>query len=297
MYYPLVTVFTPIYNTNSKYIIEAIESIRDNNYPNIQHIIIDDFSSNPVPKEEVKLWIKTNNYTCEFYEHKFNYGICKTLNHFLDLSKGKYIFGCSDDVILPNKILTEVLTLENLDETYAATYSDAYLIDGNSNLKKGLFINRNNVDFNYPDDNIFNELLHVNVLCGASMMWKTSCIREVGGYDERLQFEDYDLHLRLFKKYKIKFIKEPLAKYREHYDNHTNRNLDFRYDYFLIYKKHLNYKIANQKIREIKNNVIINSLDINELKKFEVKCPIFIIFLKKIKLKYKKALSIFFKFL
>ena len=39
---PLVTVFTLIYNTNPKYVIEAIESVRANNYSNLQHIIIDD---------------------------------------------------------------------------------------------------------------------------------------------------------------------------------------------------------------------------------------------------------------
>jgi glycosyltransferase involved in cell wall biosynthesis len=73
--YPLVTVVTLIYNTNPKFVIEAIESVRANNYSNIQHIIIDDCSPDPEPKEVVKNWIQENNYSCEFYEHDENYGI------------------------------------------------------------------------------------------------------------------------------------------------------------------------------------------------------------------------------
>ena len=142
MDYPLVTVFTLIYNTNPKFVIEAIESVRANNYPNLQHIIIDDCSSDQLPKEKVKNWILENNYPCEFYEHEINYGVCKTLNHVLELAKGKYIFGCSDDVILNNKIITEVNILNNLDEKYAATYSDAYLINDENKVLQGLFIEK-----------------------------------------------------------------------------------------------------------------------------------------------------------
>lgn len=128
MEYPLVTVFTLIYNTNPRYVIEAIESVRANNYPNLQHIIIDDCSPNPEPKRAVKQWIKDNNYLCEFYEHETNYGICKTLNHVLELTKGKYLFGCSDDLISSTKILSDVEILEKSETSCGAIYSDAYLI-------------------------------------------------------------------------------------------------------------------------------------------------------------------------
>ena len=62
MNYPLVTVFTLIYDTNPKFVIQAIESIRANNYPNLQHIIIDDCSINPQSKETVKKWISENKF-------------------------------------------------------------------------------------------------------------------------------------------------------------------------------------------------------------------------------------------
>src|SRR6188474_3378131 len=98
---PLVTVFSLVYNTG-KYVIEAIESVKANNYPNIQHIIIDDCSYDGVSTELVSDWIKENNYNCTFIKHEKNQGICRTLNEILRLAKGKYIFGVSDDLIMPD---------------------------------------------------------------------------------------------------------------------------------------------------------------------------------------------------
>ena len=255
---PLVTVFTLIYNTNPRFIIEAIESIRANNYPNLQHIIIDDCSPDPKPKEIVKKWIADNNYTSEFYEHSFNYGVCKTLNHVLKIAKGKYIFGCSDDLIINNKIITEVNILEKIGDAYAATYSDAYVIDENSKFLQGMFIEKYRKFEIKPDNLIFDELVEGNFLPAMAMMWRTQAIRDVGGYDEALSYEDYDLHLRLFKNYKIKYIKNPLAKYRIHNNSLTNNLFNWQINNYVIFLKHIdNIKIKN-KIRQFKLDAIFN---------------------------------------
>lgn len=280
--YPLVTVFTLIYNTNPKFVIEAIESIRANNYPNLQHIIIDDCSTNPEPKKMVKEWIKNEKYACEFYEHETNYGVCKTLNHVLELAKGKYIFGCSDDIIYPNKIITEVQVLENLDDSYAATYSDATLIDEHSKSLYGLFIQQYKKFMRLPEGYIFQELVSGNFLPIMSMMFRTKCIREVGGYDESLSFEDYDLHLRIFKKHKIKLINTIHSKYRVHNDSLMFTNINWNIDYFKIYSKHLENNLAKEKIREIIRYVLSNSKSVSELKRYSIKFSFFWFYLRKI---------------
>ena len=273
--YPLVTVFTLIYNTNPKFVIEAIESVRANNYPNLQHIIIDDCSPDPEPRRVVKEWIKNEGYSCEFYEHEVNYGLCKTLNHVLQLAKGKYMFGCSDDVISRNKILSEVEALNELDETYAATYSDALLIDEKSNLRYGLFI-QNYRSFDYlPDDEIFEILLDGNFLPAMSMMWKTDAIRDVGGYDENLKYEDYDLHLRLFKKYKIKLIDKTLSKYRIHSESLIHNLENQEIDIAQIYYKHLMEEPVQRKIKPLYYSILIKYPSVMDMKKVYIRYPIF----------------------
>jgi GT2 family glycosyltransferase len=268
---PLVTVFTLIYNTNPKFVIEAIESVRANNYPNLQHIIVDDCSTDKEPKETVKKWIDDNSYPCEFYEHEVNYGVCKTLNHVLELAKGEYIFGCSDDIISENKILKEVNILQNLDDSYVATYSDSYLIDQNSNQLYGLFIQKYRNFSVLPDGEIFEELLNGNFLPANAMMWKTDAIKQVGGYDESLPLEDFDLHLRLFKHNKIKLIETPLASYRIHPDGLSNKLSDWYRIYYEILSKHKDNSFAREVMQEIKVRKLKEAKNIEELKMVDIK--------------------------
>lgn len=277
--YPLVTVFTLIYNTKPKYVIEAIESIRANNYPNIQHIIIDDCSPNPEPKRVIKEWIDRENYPCEFYEHEVNFGVCKTLNQVLELAKGEFIFGCSDDIIMPNKIITEVELLSNLDDTYAAVYSDAILIDEKSNPRYGLFIQKYR-SFDYlPDVNLYEVLLEGNFLPVMSMMWRTHAIREIGGYDEEISYEDHDLHLRLTRSLKYKNTGKVLAKYRIHKESLIHNTKNQEIDLIKIYLKHIDQSEAQIQLRNHVYHALNNSQSLNNLRNAKIRFPLFWIIL------------------
>jgi GT2 family glycosyltransferase len=268
---PLVTICTLVYYTNPEFVISAIESIYNQTYQNIEHIIVNDAPDDKQYWPQIKKYLIDNNLPSIIIEHEVNFGLCKTLNQVLEISNGKYFCGCSDDLILPHKILTEVQVLESLDNSYAATYSDAYLIDEDSNLLEGMFIEKYRKFNIKPERNIFNELIDGNFLPAMSMMWKTDKIKEVGWYDERLIFEDYDLHLRLFKLYNVKFIDVPTSKYRIHSSSLSNNIKDWDYDYFLIYSKHKTNKKISKKILDLKNNVVLKFDNYNDLKKYEIK--------------------------
>lgn len=215
--WPLVTAFTLIYNTNPNYVINAIESIRANCYPNLQHIIIDDCSTDPLPKEIIRQWIKDNNYDCEFYEHSINYGLCKTLNHVLELAKGKYYFGCSDDLITGDKIKSQVALFESLSEDYAMVYSDALIKDDSGNDLGSILRNYRNMNVG-PEGYIFEDLYLGNFIHLSAALVRTSCHKMVGGFNESLLIEDIDMYLRIAQRFKIKFDTKPRAIYR------VNRN-------------------------------------------------------------------------
>jgi glycosyltransferase involved in cell wall biosynthesis len=268
---PLVTIVTLVHYTNPEFVIAAIESIYNQTYTNIEHIIVNDAPDDKQYWPQIKKYLKDNNLPSLIIEHKENFGVCKSLNEVLNLSKGKYFCGCCDDIILPNKITVEVNTLENLDEIFVATYSDAFLIDDNGDLLEGMFIEKHREFKKNPEGNIFNELIDGNFLPAMSMMWRTDKIKEVGWYDESLLFEDYDLHLRLFKLYNVKFIDVPTSKYRIHSNSLSNKIKDWDYDYFLIFSKHKTNKKISKKILELKNNVVLKFDNYNDLKKFEIK--------------------------
>ena len=236
---PLITVFTLIFNTG-KYVIEALESLNRTEYPRekIQNIIIDDFSTDN-SLQLVENWIGANNYNCELIKHKENWGVCKTLNQVIELSKGEYITGLSDDIILPKSFKKLVFEFSKLEKDFAVVFGDAELIDEHSNLLFGKFIQRYKPKLtNVPEGNIFDNLLEGNFIPMMASLIKVNAIRDVGGFDENLKYEDYDLWLRISRKYQFRFINSVVAQYRIRKDG-LSENIDWAYDNFTILLKHV----------------------------------------------------------
>jgi hypothetical protein len=101
------------------------------------------------------------------------------------------------------------------------------------------------------------------------------------------------MHLRLFKLNKIKFIDRPLAKYRIHPNSISSIIKDWSYDYFKIYKKHLDNRKISLKLLNIKNDVILKTKRIDELIKFEIKYPYIVFFFIKIGVPRKTIIFLF----
>jgi GT2 family glycosyltransferase len=267
-HYPLVTVFTLIYNTNPLFNIEAIKSIRSNNYPNIQHIVIDDCSPNTASKRVVKEWIENEQYQCEFYEHDVNYGLCKTLNHVLSLAKGEYIFGCSDDVIVTNRIQTQITEFEKLGKNYAFIFSDMSIINNNNDLISDSYINANGITeseiLELESLSSINQIRYIlitkNILMAPTITYSVEALRKIGGFDERLYFEDLDIHTRLILHgYKFKFYNHILAKYRKSDDSMSQSvNLNYLISHNLIYKNFIgiNNSFDKDLIQRIKSTTL-----------------------------------------
>ncbi|QTY27707.1 glycosyltransferase [Flavobacterium sp. CS20] len=248
---PLVSIIAVCYN-HAKYVIETLESIKNQTYSNIELIIMDDCSTdNSV--EVIKLWIKKTNYPCRLIAHQENQGLCKTLNEALRLIKGEYYQGLAcDDVILKEKIKTQVKLFKELKDEYAVIYSDAYLMNDKSQLYYGNFIQRYKPKIlEVPYGNIYQELINTNFIPAMSVLIKTDLVRKIDGYDEKLTYEDYDLWLRLAKNYKFYFSNYKSCKYRIHDNNmHTSSKFDevSTINTFYIFKKHIGNSIARRKV-------------------------------------------------
>lgn len=258
--FPLVTVFTLIYNTNPRYVIEAIESVRANNYPNLQHIIIDDCSPNPDPKRVVKDWIKNEGYSCEFYEHEINLGISKTLNHVLELSKGVFIFGCSDDIIKPDRIIKQVELLMT---------NDGYICHSNYNEINavGLLIEKDIHQHDYSKtkldyfDAILNGIGKRGIaIHSPTVMFKTELLKDLGGFSEDYFQEDLEMLLRISEKFEIFYIHESLVDYRVH--NSSVSHNEKLVKTLLIDKISLlhRYEIQKIKLDVVKKNLFMSYL-------------------------------------
>jgi glycosyltransferase involved in cell wall biosynthesis len=97
--YPLVSIVTPVYN-GVRYLDELIRSVQAQDYPNIEHIIIDDGSTDAGATAAV-----LGHYPHLRSWSRENRGQYATMNEGLDAAKGEWIcFVSADDRVEPSAV-------------------------------------------------------------------------------------------------------------------------------------------------------------------------------------------------
>lgn len=242
--YPLVTVIAACYN-QEKYLVETLDSIKNQTYPNLQLIFWDDCSKDN-SSQLIESWISENKVECSFLKHTTNKGICKSLNEAFALAKGKYLqIIAMDDILLPDKIEKHVELLENEDKDYALVFSDAALIDSNGILYQNKFIALHKTYLSLESGNFYNDLVDENFIPAMSVLLKTEAVRRVGVWDENLAYEDYDMWLRLAKEYDFMYDNNTTVKYRLHSTNLHKNIQNAGITFFRICLKHVDNSKMN----------------------------------------------------
>ncbi len=242
---PLVSIIIPSYN-HEKYVEQAIMSVINQTYKNIELIIIDDGSKDKSPYLIKEIVNRTASPKIIF-ETQTNMGLCKTLNKAVRMANGEFIsFLASDDMYLPNRIEECVNVLSNANANVCAVYSDGFIVDEN-----GRKISKYSDKLRVPlCKNIYKELLLRDWIAALSVLYKKSSLLECGLFDENIEVEDYDMLLRLAQKFEFKYIPKCLFLYRRHglnYSENTQKMLEQievisrKYEELYSYK---NYKLA-----------------------------------------------------
>lgn len=208
---PLVSVLLPSYN-HEDYIEEAILSVINQTYYNIQLIVVDDGSTDRSP--EIISSLQTL-YGFEYYRQA-NQGLISTLNTLGKGAKGKYIsLFSSDDTYDKRKIELLVKYLEE-NPKYSMVYSKIALMDSNSNIVKCIYEE-------YKEGNIFFSLL-----CGEFFINGLSALVRRDVYEKYTRDEsyidDFQFWLKIARNEEIGFFDQVTAYYRKH-NNHLSSNL------------------------------------------------------------------------
>ena len=212
---PLTTMIVLSYNY-SRFILETLESVKAQTYKNTQLVIIDDCSTDD-SVAVIDRWLQENRIECTFICHQKNQGICKSLNDALAAATGKYIsMIASDDVWLPDKIEHQVEIMESQPEGVGVLYSDAFQMDEGGHPLPDMFITAHRKLPQMPQGQILNTLLEGNFIPGMTVLIRRSCYDAVGLYDENLPWEDWDMWMRIARRYSFTYSPTPSAKYRVH---------------------------------------------------------------------------------
>jgi|GEM_PF-410705 len=256
--FPLVSVVTCSYN-NSRFVIETLDSIKDQTYSNIELVIVDDCSTdNSV--ELINEWLKSYQGKYHFLRQDRNLGGSKPYNIGLRQAMGKYYCTVdTDDVLLPDKITNQVALLEATDDTVAAVYSDAWPMDVNGVKLEGKFIEQYRRFDVMPSGMIYETLLQGNFIPTMSLLVKRCVFDKLGLYDESLVYGDFDMWLRVARDYQILYSDTPSARYRIRPGSLTFTIKNWEYSNLKIFLKHKDGPLSESWIRKIARWVYFNN--------------------------------------
>lgn len=126
---PLFSVLIANYN-NGKYLMEAIESVRQQTYANWEIVLVDDASTDNSEELYVEL---EKDERIHIYRNTQNMGCGYTKHRCAELAKGEMCgFLDPDDVLLPNAIEDSVKNLQGYPKS-ALSFSRFYICDENLN--------------------------------------------------------------------------------------------------------------------------------------------------------------------
>lgn len=203
MEYPLVSIICICYN-HQQFVEKCINSVYTQTYNNFELIVCDDFSTDNSVEILNQLHQKFN---FKLIINKSNIGNCKTFNKALAVANGKYVIDlAADDLILSNSLVKRIKHFENQNINTAFTYSDSIYIDENDQYKFTFseLIKRNA----FPEGDIFKALFEGRFICPTTVIFKKSFLDQLGGYDDNLSYEDFDIWMRLARNFSVSFFND-----------------------------------------------------------------------------------------
>lgn len=208
----LVSVIIPNYN-KEKYIRECLNSVLNQTYPNIEIIIIDDCSSDGSRKIIEEYQEKFSKIKAILLEK--NKGVSHARNIGIEAASGFFVTMLdSDDFYYNrNKIKNEIELLE-LHNEQGIAYSYRQVVNAESKL---VYKNRRNENRYKSGDLFYNLLTEKNAFgfVQRDYVMPKEYIMDVKGYNEdESYYEDFDLLLRLSKKYLMYYTGSEGTAYR-----------------------------------------------------------------------------------
>jgi glycosyltransferase involved in cell wall biosynthesis len=201
---PLVSVLLPVFNCE-EYVEEAIRSVLAQTFADFELIVIDDGSTDRSPEALAR--VRDPRITLLRQD---NQGLPATLNRAIGLARGRYIARQDqDDISLPHRLATQVSFMdENPQCALVGTWTR--ILRGRSETGR---MHRHPVDHAA----LAFEVLFDSPFVHPSVMMRRSALDEVGPYSTELRGgpEDYDLWVRIARRFMIANIGEPLLLYRE----------------------------------------------------------------------------------
>jgi glycosyltransferase involved in cell wall biosynthesis len=208
---PLISVVIPCYN-QARFLGEAVESVLAQTHPRTEVVLIDDGSTDDPSAA-------AHRYPGVLFRRQENQGPAAARNAGLRVSTGRYLtFLDADDRLLPAALETGLRYLAERRECAFVSGHCRYITADGSPMPTP------------PQPLVESEhyaaLLYRNyVWAGSTVLHRRECLEAVGGYNPSLSVkgaEDYDLYLRIARRFPIFCHGEVVSEYRQYDAYGTN---------------------------------------------------------------------------
>jgi glycosyltransferase involved in cell wall biosynthesis len=194
----MISIVIPTYN-RGKLIKKAIISILKQTYQDFELIVVDDNSNDDT--EDIVKTIDDNRI--KYIKHEENRGANAARNTGIKNSVGEYIaFQDSDDEWLENKLVIQLNELIKNEADVVASSFYRYFKNGKRELIP---------DESIEDKQICRNLFYGNFISTQTILGKRECFIEEKFDESFPRFQDWELIIRMSKRYNIHFINKPLV--------------------------------------------------------------------------------------
>lgn len=202
--FPLVSVIIPCYN-HGAYLPEAFASIRQQEYPAIEVIVVDDGSTDNTREVTVRsAGVK--------YIYQRNQGLSAARNTGIRYAKGEMlVFLDADDWLLPGAIETNVRYLQQNEKlAFVSGAHDKVFVDTGLVKEEAQEVSANH----------YCQLLQGNYIGMHATVMYRRWVFDALQYDVSLKScEDYDLYLNIARNFPVAHHTQKIAAYRLHTSN------------------------------------------------------------------------------
>jgi glycosyltransferase involved in cell wall biosynthesis len=206
----LVTVVIPCYN-QARFLGEAIESALSQTYKNFEVVVVDDGSDDHTSEVAAR-------YGRVRLVRQENNGLAAARNRGLAEGEGEYVvFLDADDRLLPDALEVGVRELE--------AHPDCAFVSGHCTLIAHEGSHLTTPSQLCVDEDHYLKLLQIcYIWAPASVIYRRTVFDSVGGFDSSVSAAaDYDLYLRIARRYPVRCHEQAVVEYRQH-DTNTSRD-------------------------------------------------------------------------
>lgn len=199
---PLVSIVTPSLN-QGRFIEQTIASVRDQAYPNIEHIVVDGGSTD----ETLEILQRhAGTYPLRWVVERDG-GMYEAVNRGMRLARGEVLaYLNTDDLYFPWSVEVAVERLLGAGAP-ELVYGDALLLAEETGQLRA--------HFQVPPRRSY--LLRIGSFAQPATWWRRSLLERIGPFDEGLRFTaDLDFYLRATESAQARHIPEFLAVMRVH---------------------------------------------------------------------------------